>query len=89
MGNFKNSLKIPQSLGTGNFREFELGEAWGMSPKFPKYWGRGINNFHEGNRGLFGVGTAKILGNFGDKISENSQISGWGWGQYFRGIWPH
>ena len=76
-------------MGTGNFGEFELGEAWGMSPKFPKYWGRGINNFHEGDRGLFGVGTAKILGNFGDKISENSQISGWGWGQYFRGIWPH
>ena len=59
----------------------------GDSPSFPNIWGQEII-ISMGKIGeSLGWGQSNILGNNGDKSPKKPQISKWGRGQHFWGIW--
>ena len=80
-------LEIGSFFGKCSFRGFSGTN--GDSLIFPKLWGQGNRYLNGENWGIFEVGTVQYFGNIGDKSPKKPQISGWGRGQYFRGIWPH
>ena len=80
-------LEIGSFFGKCSFRGFSGTN--GDSLIFPKLWGQGNRYLNGENWGIFEVGTVQYFGEYRGQIPKTCQISGWGRGQYFRGIWPH
>ena len=80
-------LEIGSFFGKCSFRGFSGTN--GDSLIFPKLWGQGNRYLNGENWGIFEVGTVQYFGEYRGQIPKKPQISGWGRGQYFRGIWPH
>ena len=80
-------LEIGSFFGKCSFRGFSGTN--GDSLIFPKLWGQGNRYLNGENWGIFEVGTVQYFGEYRGKIPQKPQISGWGRGQYFRGIRPH
>ena len=80
-------LEIGSFFGKCSFRGFSGTN--GDSLIFPKLWGQGNRYLNGENWGIFEVGTVQYFGEYQGQIPQKPQISGWGRGQHFWGIWPH